>query len=94
MITVDRKGRPRARVLLPIWEVVDGRPVGWLAAYKTPVKVAHLANNHHTTFSYWNPRQNAVFIDSIAERVEDQDVKREAWNLYTKGSPPEVGYDR
>jgi general stress protein 26 len=93
MITVDRKGRPRARVLLPIWEVVDGRPVGWLAAYKTPVKVAHLANNPHSTFSYWNPRQNAVFIDSIAEWVEDEDVKGEAWELYGKGSPPGVGYD-
>lgn len=27
--TVDRRGRPRTRILHPIWEVVDGRPVGW-----------------------------------------------------------------
>ena len=43
MTTVDAKGRPRARVLIPIWEVVDGRPIGWLATYRTPVKAAHLA---------------------------------------------------
>ncbi|MFF9453305.1 hypothetical protein [Streptomyces flaveolus] len=31
MVTVDRQNRPRARVLLPVWEIVDGAPVGWLA---------------------------------------------------------------
>ncbi|MBE1530885.1 hypothetical protein H4W34_000718 [Actinomadura algeriensis] len=66
MTTVDGKGRPRARVLIPVWEVVDGRPVGWLATYKTPVKAAHLAGNPHTTFSYWTPRQNAVSVDAVA----------------------------
>ncbi|MEV4755612.1 pyridoxamine 5'-phosphate oxidase family protein [Micromonospora sp. NPDC049559] len=93
LITVDKKGRPRARVLLPIWEVVDGQPVGWLAAYRTPVKVAHLARNPHVTCSYWDHSQNAVFVDSVAGWVEDPDVKREVWDLYRKGSPPGVGYD-
>ncbi|NBM18394.1 pyridoxamine 5'-phosphate oxidase family protein [Streptomyces sp. GC420] len=93
MITVDKKSRPRARVLLPIWETVDGRPVGWLAAYKTPVKVAHLANNPHTTYSYWNPRQNAVFIDSVSHWVDDPETKKYAWDLYAKGSPVGVGYN-
>ncbi|AZQ71599.1 MULTISPECIES: pyridoxamine 5'-phosphate oxidase family protein [Streptomyces] len=93
MITVDRKGRPRARVLLPIWEVVDGRPVGWLAAYKTPVKAAHLANNPHTTYSYWNPRQNAVFIDSVSTWATDAETRAYAWDLYRKGSPAGVGYN-
>ena len=36
MTTVDAKGRPRARILMAIWEVADGRPVGWFAAFKTP----------------------------------------------------------
>ncbi|QTE01911.1 pyridoxamine 5'-phosphate oxidase family protein [Streptomyces cyanogenus] len=93
MITVDKKSRPRARVLLPVWEVVDGRPVGWLAAYKTPVKVAHLANNPQTTYSYWNPRQNAVFVDSVSTWAEDMENRTYAWNLYQKGSPAGVGYD-
>jgi general stress protein 26 len=94
MITVDSKGRPRARVLLPIWEAVDERLVGWLAAYKTPVKVAHLAGNPHTTFSYWSPKQNAVFVDSVADWVDDPDVKRRVWDLYRRASSPRgVGYD-
>ncbi|MBB5083833.1 pyridoxamine 5'-phosphate oxidase family protein [Nonomuraea endophytica] len=93
MTTVDKKNRPRARVLIPIWEMVDDEPLGWLATYKTPVKAAHLANNPHTTFSYWTPRQNAVNVDTVAEWVTDIEVKRRVWDLYRKTSPRGAGYN-
>ena len=93
MTTVDKLNRPRARVLLPIWEMRDDLPVGWVAVYPTPVKVAHLARNPHTTISYWDPRQNAVFADCTAEWVKDVAVRTEIWDLYKKGSPEGVGYD-
>lgn len=93
MVTVDRNGRPRARVMLPIWEVVDGRPVGWLAGYKTPVKAAHLAHNPHGTYSYWSPRQNALHIDAVSSWIDDPAVKDYGWQLYCAGSPKGVGYD-
>ncbi|MEU6644245.1 hypothetical protein ABZ863_17040 [Saccharomonospora sp. NPDC046836] len=50
MVTVDARNRPRTRVLIPVWENVDGQPGGWLATYKTPVKAAHIAGNPHTNF--------------------------------------------
>jgi general stress protein 26 len=93
MTTVDAKGRPRARILIAVWEVVDGRPVGWLATFKTPVKTAHLARNPHATFSYWDRRQNAALADTVAAWVEDPKVKQRVWELYRRGSPPRVGYD-
>ena len=93
MTTVDAKGRPRSRILIAVWEVVGGRPVGWLATSKTPVKTAHLANNPHATFSYWDPKQNAAFADTVAAWVDDPEVKQRVWNLYRRGSPPRVGYD-
>ncbi|ACZ83355.1 pyridoxamine 5'-phosphate oxidase family protein [Streptosporangium roseum] len=93
MTTVDSRGRPRSRVLVPIWQVIDGRPVGWIATYRTPVKTAHLARNPHVTTSYWSPAQNAVYVDSVASWVDDHEVKREVWELYRQGSPPPVGYD-
>ncbi|WP_371784105.1 pyridoxamine 5'-phosphate oxidase family protein [Streptosporangium subroseum] len=93
MTTVDKKGRPRARVLIPVWEIVGGRPVGWLATYKTPVKAAHLAGNPHTAFSYWTPRQNAVSIDTVAEWIDDLEIKRHVWDLYRETSPAGAGYD-
>ncbi len=76
MTTVDAKGRPRARILIAVWEVVEGRTLGWLA-----------------TFSYWDQRQNAAFADTVAEWVEDPEVKQRVWELYRRGSPPRVGYD-
>jgi general stress protein 26 len=93
MTTVDAKGRPRARILIAVWETIDARPVGWLATYKTPVKAAHLAYNPHATFSYWSPRQNAVAIDVVSEWVDDPKVKQHVWELYRTGSPAGVGYD-
>ncbi len=93
MVTVDRDNRPRARVMLAIWEVVDERPVGWLAVYRTPVKEEHLAHSPHTTYSYWDPRQNAVHIDAVTTWAEDPDVKERGWKLYRTGSPAGLGYD-
>src|SRR3954451_2000798 len=93
MTTVDAKGRPRARVLIPIWETVDGLPTGWLATYKTPGKAGHLARNPHATFSYWSPRQNAIGVDTVTEWIDDADTRRRVWNLYRSGSPGGAGYD-
>jgi len=93
MTTVDRRGRPRARVLIPVWEVVDDRPLGWLATYRTPVKATHLAGNPHATFSYWTPRQNFVAIDTVAHWVDDESTRRHVWELYRITSPPGAGYD-
>ncbi|MGI5272496.1 pyridoxamine 5'-phosphate oxidase family protein [Nonomuraea sp. CA-218870] len=93
MTTVDAKGRPRARVLIPVWETPTDGPVGWLATYRTPVKAAHLAGNPHTTFSYWTPQQNAVSVDAVATWVDDPRAKRRVWELYRRTSPPGAGYD-
>jgi hypothetical protein len=49
---------------------VDGRPLGWPATCRTPVKAAHLANNPHATVSYWSHRQNPVAI-TAASPVSD-----------------------
>lgn len=93
MTTVDARSRPRARILILVWETVGGRPLGWLATYKTPVKAAHLAGNPHTTFSYWTPRQNAVSVDAVAAWVDDLPAKQHVWDLYRRTSPRGAGYD-
>ena len=40
--TTDRHGRPRSRILHPLWEWDGGSLVGWIATGRTPVKRAHL----------------------------------------------------
>ncbi|CAM4055545.1 pyridoxamine 5'-phosphate oxidase family protein [Kibdelosporangium persicum] len=93
MVTVDTKNRPRTRILIPVWENVDGQPRGWLATYHTPVKAAHLAGNPNTSFSYWKPGNNSVAIEAVAEWERDPDVKQYVWNLYRATSPRGAGYD-
>lgn len=93
MITVDKLGRPRSRVLIVVWELDGDRPVGWLGTYKTPLKAAHIAHNPHVTTSYWNPRQNVVAVDSVADWDNDPDTAARVWDLYRVGSPRGNGYD-
>ncbi|MEV4111401.1 pyridoxamine 5'-phosphate oxidase family protein [Nonomuraea sp. NPDC049695] len=93
MVTVDAEHRPRTRVLIPVWEAVDGQPRGWLATYKTAVKAAHLAANPHTSFSYWKPGNNSVAIEAVATWVEEPDAKQYVWDLYRATSPRGAGYD-
>ncbi|MFI6795021.1 pyridoxamine 5'-phosphate oxidase family protein [Streptosporangium canum] len=93
MVTVDARNRPRTRVLIPIWENVDGTPLGWLATYRTPVKAAHIANNPHTNFSYWTQGNDSVAIDTVAAWVDDLPAKSHVWDLYKRTSPRGAGYD-
>ncbi|AFT97976.1 pyridoxamine 5'-phosphate oxidase family protein [Nocardia brasiliensis] len=93
MVTVDRRNRPRTRVLIPIWENVDGVPVGWLATYKTPIKAAHIAANPHVNFSYWAPGNNSVAVDATAEWIDAPETRQRVWQLYRQTSPPGAGYD-
>lgn len=92
MVTVDAENRPRTRILIPVWENVDGRPVGWLATYRTPVKAAHLARNPHTSFSYWSPGNNSAAVEAIAVWDNSLSTKQHVWELYRRTSPRGAGY--
>ena len=51
--TVDRWGRPRSRVLHPIWEWDGTSLVGWVGTGPTPLKRAHLEVSPHVSMNYW-----------------------------------------
>jgi hypothetical protein len=61
--TVDAQCRPRSRVMHPIFEVVDGEPLGWAVTDRSPVKTRHPAANPHVSCAYWSPPQNTVYLD-------------------------------
>ncbi|MFI1917844.1 pyridoxamine 5'-phosphate oxidase family protein [Nocardia sp. NPDC020380] len=90
--SVDSNGRPRSRILHPLWEMDDHRPVGWIVTGKTPVKVRHLAANPVVAFSYWSPAQHVVQGEAVATWVEDAAVKHRVWDLFMTAPPP-LGYD-
>ncbi len=86
--TIDRKGRPRQRILHPIWE----GPMGWIATGRHSHKEKHIAANPHVSLSYWDPQHQQVYVDATASWEDDAAEKRRIWDLY-KSTPPPLGYD-
>lgn len=86
--TVDAKGRPRARILHPIWE----GSTGWIATGRDSHKAKHLAHNPFVSLSYWDPQHQQVYADCRAEWEDAAGEKRRIWDLY-KNTPPPLGYD-
>lgn len=86
--TVDRQGRPRQRILHPIWEGTTG----WIATGRHSFKAKHLARNPHVSLSYWDPKHQQAYVDCTAEWDDRIEEKRRIWELY-KTTPPPLGYD-
>jgi general stress protein 26 len=90
--TVDRQGRPRSRVLHPIWEVADGRPVGWIATGRKTLKTKHLAQRPYMSLAYIVDPLKPIYVECRTEWVDDTTAKQRLWNWFRSVSPP-LGYD-
>jgi uncharacterized pyridoxamine 5'-phosphate oxidase family protein len=90
--TVDTAGKPRSRILHPIWEVVDGQPVGWIFTTPSPVKAKHLAANPHVALSYAAPTGQSVLAQCTAAWVPDAATKKHVYDLINN-TPEPVGFD-
>jgi hypothetical protein len=90
--TVDRKGRPRSRILHPLWEWDGASLVGWVAAHPTALMCAHLNNNPYMSCTYWTETQNTCTAECDAELHFDDETRVAVWNKF-KEEPPPVGYD-
>lgn len=86
--TVDRRGRPRSRILHPIWEGTTG----YVGTGPNSFKAKHLAKNPWVSCSYWDPQHEMVYADCLAEWVEDPHEQRRIWELF-KSTPEPYGYD-
>jgi general stress protein 26 len=91
LTTLDRLDRPRSRIIHPIWEVTDDRPVGWLATRRSPIKVAHLNHSREISLAYWQPSHDAVLLQCQASWADDLAQKQRIWNLFAS-TPPPLGY--
>lgn len=92
MATVDRRDRPRSRVMHVNWQVDKGRLLGWAATGRTPIKMDHLTHNPHVSCAYWSDSHAATFIDCTAAWTEDQEVKYQAFKLIEEEAA-ERGFD-
>jgi hypothetical protein len=90
--TVDGQGRPRTRILHPIWQWDGERLVGWIATSPTPVKRAHLEAQPNVSLSYWAPSHDTCSAECRASWAFDDATRTMVWELFRDGPPP-VGYD-
>jgi general stress protein 26 len=86
--TVDNHGRPRSRILHPLWE----GQVGWIATGRNSPKTAHLDNNRYVSLSYWDQEHEQIYAECRATWVDDNREKARIWDRF--GAEPEpYGYD-
>lgn len=90
--TVDRNGRPRTRILHPIWEWDGTDLVGWIATVPTPLKHAHLHAHPEVSVSYWTTTQDTCSAECTAQLYVDDDTREAVWNKFANAPEP-VGYD-
>lgn len=88
LTTLDRRGRPRSRVLHPIW---DGQ-TGWIGTLHHTPKVRHIERDPHVSLAYIADVMKPVYADCVAEWVGEQAEIQRVWELF-KNAPPPLGYD-
>lgn len=87
--TVDRRNRPRSRVMHPVWFREDDRLYALASARPTPLKLAHLEHSPYVSCSYWDPAHDVAVAECRAEWVADRHA---AWARIA-GVPAPVGFD-
>jgi general stress protein 26 len=79
MTTVDTRGRPRGRLVHPVWE----EPTGWLATFRQSFKAKHLEANPWVSLAFWDQEQEQVYVDAHTTWVDDDATKARLWELYS-----------
>ncbi len=90
--TIDPAGRPRTRVLHPIWEWDGAQLTGWIATSPLSPKAAHLAAHPAVSITYWSPSHDTCTADCSAAWESGAEERRAGWDRFLHGPAP-VGYD-
>jgi general stress protein 26 len=90
--SVDRQGRPRSRIMHPIWTWQHETLTGWIATRPTPLKQHHLAADPYVSINYWAPTHDTCTAECRAELLTDDATRTIVWDLFASGPEP-VGYD-
>lgn len=90
--TVDSQGRPRSRILHPIWQWDGNEITGWIATSPTPLKQAHLNEHPYMSINYWHTSHDTCVAECRAKLLQDDAIRKKIWDLFANGPEP-VGYD-
>src|SRR5262245_44001739 len=94
LATVDRRGRPRSRVVHAVWERTDAGEtlVGWVGSRPTPFRRAHIARTPFASCFYWVPAHDVAVAECRVSWIEDDQGRRDAWERLS-ATPAPMGYD-
>lgn len=91
--TVDTSGRPRSRVVHPVWEeLADGGLTGWLTTRSSTPKLGHVAATPYVSCSYWWEKHDVAVAECRARVVGDPGERERVWALVA-ATPPPAGFD-
>jgi len=88
MATIDRRDRPRSRIVHPLWE----GPTGGMTTRRNRHKAKHLAHTPVVSVAYIADVARPVYVDCKTEWIEDLDQKHHVWKLCLETAPP-LGFD-
>jgi hypothetical protein len=95
LTTVDARGRPRNRVVHPVWELGDGSQgdllQGWVTTRRSPVKAGHLAGNPNVGCAYVGVAHDVAYFDCSATWAT-RDERHHAWEV-CRSAPAPTGFD-
>ena len=90
--TVDRAGRPRSRVLHPIWEWDGTTLVGRIATDPAGLKRAHVDRVPSVSVHYWDPTHDTCTAECDARFDDRPEARAALWERFASAPEP-VGYD-
>jgi hypothetical protein len=90
--TADADGRPRSRVLHPIWDWDGTDLFGWIATVPSPIKKADLSAHPYMSLNYWAPSHDTASAECLVEWYLDDETRQAVWDRFADGPEP-VGYD-
>ncbi len=90
--TVDSAGRPRTRVLHPIWQWDGEELTGWIATSPRSPKARHLTSTPELSLTYWARNHDTCTADCAVTWETGDDERRAGWDRFAPAPAP-VGYD-
>jgi hypothetical protein len=90
--TVGADGRPRTRILHPIWEFDGTDLTGWIATSPQSPKAADLAEQPAISLTYWDATHDTCTAECDTEWETTDEQRQAGWDRFANGPAP-VGYD-
>jgi hypothetical protein len=89
--TVDERGRPRSRVMHPMWATDGDHLEGWVLTRPTPLKRAALSASAHVSVLYHAANHDVLVAECDATWLRLGD-RAAIWERFASAGPP-VGYE-